>query len=94
MDEIDVFEKLAQKKTVKQLQRQQSRDPNLMELSPILARAKVPRSEIYREAAKLKPIWSELNLQEKLDAYELLAQGVKVKEIIEYFKDQTNENAQ
>ena len=94
MDEIDVFEKLIPKKTVSQLQKQVSRDPTVMELGPILAQAKVPRSEIYKEAAELKSIWSELTLEEKFDAYKALAQGIKAKEIIQYFKKQTKENAQ
>jgi hypothetical protein len=35
-----------------------------------------------------------MNLQEKFDAYELLALGVKAKEIIENYRKQTNTNAQ
>ena len=94
MDEIDVFEKLIPKKTVKQLQKQKSRDPTLMDLAPILSRYKVTHLEIARKAAELKPIWSELSFQEKLDVYELLARGVEAKKIIKHFENLTSENAQ
>lgn len=93
-EEINVFEQLTPKKTVKQLQKQKSRDPTALELSQIFANAKVPRTEIDQEAAKLKSIWNELELEEKIEAYALMAEGYKAKEIIDWFRKESKENEQ
>lgn len=47
----------------------------------------VKRMEVYQEAIKLKPIWSELTEDEKISAYKKLAEGWTGEEVVTAFRN-------
>lgn len=46
------------------------------------------RMAVFQESMKLRSIWSELTIEEKISAYEALSQGKTAQEIIDFLKEQ------
>lgn len=66
-------------------------EPTKEEITPIIASSKLKdKTVIFKEIMKLRDVWPSLSRDEKLTAYQKLAEGFTAQDIIDHIKSQTN----